>query len=84
MCTLLLVGEAIRGSHLANGKKTKTVPSSMPPVSGPCDSPVLQKRYLEFELSTGDANHRSRHCVSESSLQGESSGYLQLSPQKKK
>ena len=78
---LLFVGEAIHGSYHGNGKKSKTTPSSMPCVCASYDSPLLQKRFLEFELLTEDPVKLKlpKHSTSHGSLQNGRSDNLKLS-----
>ena len=78
----LIAGEAIHGSYHDIEKRAKTTPSSMPCAS--YDSPLFQRRFLEFELSIVDADKAKhpKHSVSQGSLQNGRSDNLKLSTSK--
>lgn len=79
---LQFIGEAIHGSYHGIENKIKTTPSSsMPCVCASYDNPLFQKRFLEFELSTVDANKLKvpRHSSSHGSLQNGRSDNLNIS-----
>ena len=80
MYVCMCIGEAICEPSHGIGKRTKTTPSSMSCVCASYDSPLFQKRFLEFELSIdADKSKPPKHSAFHSGLQNGRSDNLELS-----